>query len=380
MGEFIENLSFQSGFLLRLLTNIPNFTLKPVIRDGKWINLSLSRLVSGRKYTISFRDSLLMLPVSLSKLCQAFKVNNKTIFPYHFVNNKNISLEYKGVIPEMKYFNSVNEKEYLNYINNFTTNSWNLRSETIKYCEKDVISLYQVLTKFNTLIFNKYKLNIHRFPTLPSLAFAIFKSCYMPEKIIPRISTDIYNFIRSGYTGGHSDKYKPRIKDDKVYCYDVNSLYPTVLKNNDMPVGTPKYLEFNDFKNISEFFWYFDKPFGFFEVEVTTPKNLYRPLFQTRVKTKNGIRTIAPNGKWIDVIFSEEMFKYIQYGYNFKVIRGYLFDRQNIFKDYINDLYKIKESLNKDEPMYLVSKLLMNSLYGRFGMSNEMSNNLINGL
>jgi hypothetical protein len=68
------------------------------------------------------------------------------------------------------------------------------------------------------------------------------------------------------------------------------------------------------------------------------------------------------------------MFKYIQYGYKFKILRGYLFDRKNIFKDYINDLYKIKQNHKKDDPMYLVSKLLMNSLYGRFGMSNNMAN------
>src|SRR5580692_1934198 len=71
------------------------------------------------------------------------------------------------------------------------------------------------------------------------------------------------------------------------------------------------------------------------------------------------------------------MFNCMKYGYKFKVIRGYLFDRKNIFKDYINDLYRIKESLNKNDPMYLISKLLMNSLYGRFGMSNEMSKHII---
>lgn len=67
----------------------------------------------------------------------------------------------------------------------------------------------------------------------------------------------------------------------------------------------------------------------------------------------------------------------MKYGYKFKIIRGYLFQRANIFKDYINDLYKIKKTLNKDDPMYLISKLLMNSLYGRFGMSDEMPNHII---
>ena len=375
---YVHNLSnFDGIFLLRLLSSIPNFSLDPIIRDGKLINLTLSRLISGRKYSISFRDSLLMLPVSLDKLSKAFKVENKkTIFPYRFVNNVNVPLTYEGAVPSIELFDNLLIEDYKNYINNIKL--WNLRNETIKYCENDCISLYQVLESFNTLIYNKYKLNINKFTTLPSLTLAIYRSTNLRNNIIPKITGDIFEFIRSGYTGGHTDVYKPTVPEGvDVYCYDVNSLYPYVMKINDMPIGTPQYFEYPNFIDISEFIKNFNKPFGFFEVEVTTPNKMERPLFQTKVKINSGIRTISPLGTWIDVIFSEEMFKYMQYGYKFKVKKGYLFQRSNIFKEYITDLYKIKQSLNKDEPMYLVSKLLMNSLYGRFGMSNEMSNHVI---
>jgi hypothetical protein len=119
----------------------------------------------------------------------------------------------------------------------------------------------------------------------------------MSENLIPRITNDIYNFIRSGYTGGHTDMYKPTVPEGvDVYCYDVNSLYPSVMEANDMPIGTPQYFEFKDFTETSDFLKSFDKPFGFFEVEVTTPESQRKPLLQTRVNTKNGIRTISPNG------------------------------------------------------------------------------------
>jgi hypothetical protein len=36
------------------------------------------------------------------------------------------------------------------------------------------------------------------------------------------------------------------------------------------------------------------------------------------------------------------------------------------------DLYQIKENLHKTHPLYTVSKLLLNSLYGRFGMDFEL--------
>lgn len=54
--------------------------------------------------------------------------------------------------------------------------------------------------------------------------------------------------------------------------------------------------------------------------------------------------------------------------------KRYLFESKNIFKDYINVMFKIKQSIDKSNPMYLISKLLMNSLYGRFGLKQEISN------
>ena len=373
---YAHNLSnFDGIFLLKILSNIDNFTLNPIIRDGKLINLSLIRKVGNRTYKIDFRDSLLMLPLGLAKLAKAFNVVNKTIFPYNFVNNKEIPLDYIGPVPNKELYPNLTIEEY-NSIKE-KHNIWNLKDETIKYCENDCIALHQILMNFNNLIFNKYKLNVHKFPTLPSLTLAIYKSSYLIENTIPKITGDVYNFIRSGYTGGHSDMYKPKANNKEVYCYDVNSLYPSVMQVYDMPVGIPQYFEFNNFISIEEFLKFEKQPFGFFEVELSTPDKMNRPLFQTKVRTKNGLRTIAPIGTWTDIIFSEEMFNCMKYGYKFKVIRGYLFNRKNIFKDYINDLYKIKESLNKNDPMYLISKLLMNSLYGRFGMSNEMSKHII---
>jgi len=98
-------------------------------------------------------------------------------------------------------------------------------------------------------------------------------------------------------------------------------------------------------------------------------------LVQTRVLTNNGVRTVAPLGVWNDWIFSGELHKYSDLGYEFKVLKGYTFGEKVLFKDYITDLYEIKEKLSaandKGNPMYLISKLLMNSLYGRFGMSTD---------
>jgi hypothetical protein len=361
---YLHNLSnFDGIFLFKILSDIPGSNLIPVIKDGKMISLTLSwrtNSTTNKIYNIEFRDSLLMLPNSLNKLARAFNVEDKAIFPYSFVNE--VPLDYVGPVPSIKYFADLNLKDYHLYKSNYL-NTWNLREETIKYCEQDCRTLWFIIDKFNELIFNKYSLNVHRFPTLPSLAFGIFRAHYLKSDTIPLINGQMYHDIRSGYTGGHTDVYKPY--GENISRYDVNSLYPYVMAKFPSPIGTPTYFE-GDITNFEE------NPFGFFEVEVTSPAKMERPLLQTRVKTKGGYRTMAPLGSWVDMIFSEEMKEYQKYGYSFKVIRGYLFDKGFIFSDYVNDLYKIKESHKKDEPMYLISKLLMNSLYGRFGMTPNL--------
>jgi len=77
------------------------------------------------------------------------------------------------------------------------------------------------------MIFDLFGRNMHHYPTLPSLAFAIFRSRFMKEKTIPQLSGKIAADIRSGYTGGSCDVFIPKSENGiKIKCYDVNSLYP----------------------------------------------------------------------------------------------------------------------------------------------------------
>ena len=70
----------------------------------------------------------------------------------------------------------------------------------------------------------------------------------------------------------------------------------------------------------------------------------------------------------------------MKHGYKIEVLRGFLFEKDYIFSGYVDSLYKIKENSNRDSPEFLISKMLLNSIYGRFGMSikwYKFSNRLI---
>lgn len=152
----------------------------------------------------------------------------------------------------------------------------------------------------------------------------------------------------------------------KIYCYDVNSLYPYVMKEFDMPVGKPIFFK-GDIRKFDP------KAFGFFYCNIIAPSNLMHPIIQTHIKTNEGIRTVAPLGQWNDMLFSKEMDNALKYGYKFEILWGYKFKSKNIFKNYIDCLYELRLKFDKSNPLNLVAKLLLNSLYGRFGMDDSFS-------
>jgi hypothetical protein len=362
---YIHNFSnFDSIFMLRVLSNM-KLIIRPIIRDGRMIELK----ISWKKYSVYFRDSYLLLPSSLKKLAINFDVSIKGIFPYEFVNKKEIPLSYRGPVPAREFYKNLSREEYNSIIKNTSPmDTWDLREETIKYCEQDVITLYQVISKFSEQIFILFRTDIVKYPTLPSLAFAIYRNKFIGDARIPLIHGAIYEFLVKGYTGGSVDVYKS--KGENIYRYDVNSLYPFVMRNYPMPVGNITYFE-GDINKINP------KSFGIFEVEVTSPKEINIPLLQTRIKTNSVSKTVSPLGNWTGVYFSEEIYNAMAHGYTFKIIRGYTFDRGYIFKDYVDFLYDLKVNSPKGTPDYIIAKLLLNSLYGRFGMNPHCENHLI---
>ncbi len=212
---------------------------------------------------------------------------------------------------------------------------------------------------------------MNKYPTTPSLSFALFRTLYIKNNKIIQLSGKVFEDIKKSYTGGAVDMYIPFNNENEIiFGYDVNSLYPYVMRNFPMPVDNLNYFEGN-IRN-------FDKDaFGFFYCEIETPDNLDHPILQTHVKTNEGIRTISALGKYEDMLFSPDMDNSIKNGYKINILWGYTFSKGYIFKDIIDNLYELRLKYPKTDPMNFVAKLMMNSLYGRFGMDDNFNNIII---
>lgn len=344
---YLHNLSnFDGVFLLKVLAqSLETKNIKALIKDGKILDLTLkvryTKLVNGKKTkavaNIHMRDSLLLLTNSLAKLAKAFNVTNKGSFDM----NKLQGITNSGLEA--------------------------IRDELLKYNKLDCLVLYQVLEKFAELIFKSFHINITNHPTISSLALAIYRLNFLQQgkKVpkarafnIPISNKKIFDHISQSYRGGHVDMFKPFGK--KLYCYDINSLYPYVMAMNFFPVGIPKYFRrpegpYKDLNNI----------FGFVKVNIYCPDSVKMPILLTKVRDK----VIAPNGRWTGWYFTEELKYAITLGYEIEILCGYHFDKKKIFNKFVNTLYKMRVTYDKADPRNLMAKLILNSLYGRFGMS-----------
>ena len=366
---YIHNSSeFDMIFLYSYIINYFGNTVKPIIKDGKFINLEVE-YGNATRYKVYFKDSLLLLPYSLDKLSKTFNEKHiKDMFPHDFVNKDN--LNFVGIVPDIKFFKNITESQYKEYKSKFD-NNWSLKCEAIKYCELDCKSLFEAISKFAEKTFNLFKVNTSTTPTLPSVAMKTYRTSSIPEGIkIAKIGGKMFDHIHNAFYGGHVDMYIPTNPiGTKVYGYDVNSLYPHVMKYFKYPYQFIAHF-YGDISNMKQYFDLYHKCVGFYKVNLTTPTNILHPILPKKVNNT----TVYGIGSWTDWYYSEELKNAAKLGYTFEILEGYLFKTADLFSNYIDTMYHMKETSEKDTPNYLIPKMLQNSLFGKFSMKRELIN------
>ena len=325
---------FDGILIVKSYVSMEKYKIKPLMRNNMIYDLSVYR---DSKYLFRFRDSLCVFPKKLEDL-------GKTLCPN--LGTKG-SIEHKGLrVHHLK----------------------DKRSLLLEYMKQDIRILGGVMVKGQEIYWSQFNVDIENCMTLSSLAISIFRRQYYDPKswpiCIPNGNED--TFIRRGYYGGHADAYKPY--GENLYYYDVNSLYPFIMKKYDMPGGIPVWHNqlYESEKDLSELY-------GFIEAYVSCPSTINRPFLPYRDKKNKTL--LFPTGHFVGVYFSEELiYARDKLGYTVIPLWGYLFERKpSPFADFVSTLYNNRMLAKKEgnEPMVFVYKTLMNSLYGRFGINPE---------
>lgn len=366
---------FDAVFILKALLNFnltkegkenPYIISNLLTRENDILKLVIKRKIKNKqgKYvtrSVTFMDSYAVLTRSLDDLCKDYKLNqeeSKLKFPHLFSTMAN--LWYKGRTPDISYYEKgMKHEDY----NKLITENWDFKGETVKYLNLDLISLHSILIKINKTVKFLFNINLTDCVTASSLAGKIFFNRFYDEKNkpIPLIKNPtIYNDIKQAYYGGRVEVYKPTTDKpgQKLYYYDVNSLYPFASLKV-MPGINCEFIQFfKDIKTIS------DDLFGFFYCKIKCDDNRYLGLLPVRLES--GLT--FPYGEWEGWYFSEELKFAKENGYDIQVIKGYQFDKvTNIFDNFVNTLMKIKQNPKTPTEKNL-AKLILNSLIGKFGM------------
>ena len=217
-----------------------------------------------------------------------------------------------------------------------------------EYFKNDLYGLYEVLLSSG--------LTDHL--TIASCAMANFKKDFYRAAMERNIKA-MEMYFRDAYKGGRVEIFKLYGKD--LNYYDVNSLYPSVMYDYEYPLPIA-----NNFKKVYKF----DKgKLGVYDVSIEIDK-LEIPVLHKNISGK----FIFPIGRFKGRYYTPEIVKAMEMGYKVKVIFGYEFIKTDyMFRDYVDYFYMIKtESVGAKKQ---VAKLLLNSLYGKFGQKREQEVN-----
>lgn len=200
-------------------------------------------------------------------------------------------------------------------------------------------------------------------PTLASQAVRAYRHRFMKHKILIDDNDIALDMARASYHGGRTECFYIGEVDGPLYQLDVNSMYPAVMKESNMPtklIGVyrrVKHLELakllKDFSIVAE-------------VSLSTDV----PAFPQFVQGK----LIFPVGDFDTVLTTPELIYALDNGYITSIDKVAVYEQAVIFADYVDYCYnlRLKGKAAGDSAATFYIKIMMNSLYGKFGQRGRI--------
>lgn len=313
---------YDAPLLLEKLVKRKDHDFKIVDQNGKIIELGWK----PEKHKISIRDSSTYLKSSLEDLTDTFGVKHEKL--------ANVDRTKMDELLE------------------------NDREKFDKYLKYDVLGLYEVLNSFFSILWDRFKTRPRL--TLASTTMNVYRKQYL-DRNLRQLRRSIEDDVRNAYHGGRTEVFQ-RHYEGEIFAYDVNSLYPYIYSTKEMPIGRPKSEYRHDENHES-----------IVKVRAVVKDSVHVPIIPTKKRGK----LLFPTGHFTTWCHSSELEKAKKYDQleNHQILEAYSWRTTNLFKDYGKDLYEMKKKAKKEgnDSMYLTSKLLMNSFYGKFGQSRDFS-------
>lgn len=347
---YFHNLRFDGNFIVQyLLRNGYKFAATPQEKESRcfttlisdkslWYQIEIFFTIKGKKVNkVTIQDSLKLIPLRVKEIAKSFHLPiKKGSIDY---SAHDFLPEGSPLTPEEEEY-LVHDVQIVEHAVNFF-HSQGLDKMTIGAC---------ALEEFKRLINKKY-----------------FKMYFPP----PFYDED----VRKAYKGGFT-YLNPKFKNKtlgKMIVLDVNSLYPSVMAGCNceiMPYGTPIFFD-GEYEEDPLYPVYVQKIRCSFRIKpdkiptIQIKGNMYYQGNEY-LRDSDGEVTLYLTSVDLKLFFDHyEVFnKEFMGGWKFKGIEA-----GAIFGDYVSkwSATKIKSKEEGNHGMYLISKLFLNSLYGKFG-------------
>lgn len=300
--------------------------------------------------------------ISMNGLWYSIAIKTKNGFLKIYDSLKKIPLPIKKIATS---FNLTIKKGELDY-NLFRPEGWQITPQELEYLKNDCqILAYALKIQFSESL---------KKMTIGADALASFKEIITPVKfkhLFPQLPPDVDKEIRHSYRGGwvyckQPGEYGPTI------CFDVNSLYPYAMLQP-LPFGEPLFFE-GEYK--------YDPYYPLYVITFKADFKLKKGFLPTlQLKHSRFHRdtdyVIEHWGIGLDDIITLTNIDFELFNKHYNIfeiifICGYKFRKiENVFTDYINYWSKIKaESVGGKRQL---AKLMLNSLYGKFGKNPDVT-------
>lgn len=338
-GQFIMSYLFRNGYVHTTeqedrATNTFN-TL--ITNDGLYYQIEVIFVKKGKRVNkVTFQDSLKLIPLSVDEIAKSFKMDiSKLKIDYSSHNNLPVGSP--------------------------------LTFEEEEYIKHDVKIVARAIDYFYSQGLNKMTIGSCALNEYKELIFKKNFNKYFP---IPKV--DYHNDVRQSYRGGFT-YLNPKFKEKTVgkgLVLDVNSLYPSVMRYDSLlPFGIPIFFKGKyEFDNIYPLYTQMIRcSFKLKKGKIPTIqiKHCYDFVSNEYLESSNDLEVVLCLNSVDLKLFFEHY-----HVYNLEYISGWKFKAtQGLFDEYIDkwSTNKIQAKKDKNHGLYLISKLFLNSLYGKFG-------------
>lgn len=343
-GSYILCWLFNNGYKFDEKLEEPK-TFNTCITDmGLWHFIEVCIYKKGKiKKVVRFQDSLKKIPMSVAEIPKAFNFENEMIKG---------ELDYDTYRP-VGYLPDEEELSYLERDCKIPAKALMILEEegfTKMTCASDSAYHWKVSLQSPKQKERGYS---------PLLEF---------RRLYPLVSIDCDDFIRNAYRGGWTyvnPRYQDKILHNLV-VYDINSMYPSKMRDKYLPIGEPRYFKGEPKPNKYQCF--IVRVMISFEI-----KENHLPCIQLKnsyffnptdyVTSSKGCEIeMTLTNIDLNLIFKQYNVLSITYldGYYFRKCKG-------MFTDYIDENMRIKE-VSTGGKRYL-AKMRMNSVYGKTATS-----------